>query len=262
MAYKIKTTAPRLYVVRPNSSILEPGTSVEVAIIRQAKEHSKTEDRRKDKFLVLSTVVENVPESVNYASLWSDLEADKSREIASKKIRVQTSPTSKPSPLSNEITPAAPKVALSAVPQPNSRELAEDASTTSGAASVPIPDGAPVDSYAATSAVAPAPQPADTTRLETPIKTLNGGTHSTGISKGLTDETTQHRKDEVQQASDKAREQISSLSKELRSEQVSSPLPTPAPARQKAAYDVQNGVPVHFVFLLVTIAFLIGWKLF
>jgi vesicle-associated membrane protein-associated protein A len=240
LAYKIKTTAPRLYCVRPNSSIIEPGASVEVAIIRQAKDNSNPEDRKKDKFLVLSTPIHSVPEDVNYAELWTDLEQHAKSAISSKKIRVQSNSDS----LTSEVPPPAPEAAPPAVPSgASSRHVS--------GANVPVPGGAPVESSTATSPVAPAPQPADPLLFETPLKSLNGDAHLSGG-------------DEVQQASERARAKISNLSKELKSDRLSSssPSPTPAVARQKSGVDIQNGVPVHFVLLLALIAFLIGWKLF
>eukprot|EP00002_Diphylleia_rotans_P037811 TRINITY_DN8495_c0_g2_i1.p1 TRINITY_DN8495_c0_g2~~TRINITY_DN8495_c0_g2_i1.p1 ORF type:complete len:267 (-),score=59.04 TRINITY_DN8495_c0_g2_i1:237-1037(-) len=57
IAYKVKTTAPKRYSVRPNSGILPPGASVEVLVTLQLSSSLDPAEIRKDKFLVESIVV-------------------------------------------------------------------------------------------------------------------------------------------------------------------------------------------------------------
>lgn len=52
-AFKVKTTAPKLFVVRPNSGKLGAGEKVEITIILQLRDGS-IDTKRKDKFLVQS----------------------------------------------------------------------------------------------------------------------------------------------------------------------------------------------------------------
>ncbi|CAN6662124.1 vesicle-associated membrane protein-associated protein Scs2p [Trichomonascus vanleenenianus] len=85
LAYKIKTTAPKLYCVRPNASIIEPGTSVEVSIIRQYKDVPAPDGKSKDKFLVLSAPVDADANADNFADLWKNIPE---AATDSKKIRV------------------------------------------------------------------------------------------------------------------------------------------------------------------------------
>ncbi|XP_078437693.1 vesicle-associated protein 2-1-like [Wolffia australiana] len=54
VAFKVKTTAPRKYFVRPNKGVVQPWDSQTIQIIHQAAERFPDD---KDKFLVLSTVV-------------------------------------------------------------------------------------------------------------------------------------------------------------------------------------------------------------
>ncbi|PBK97584.1 VAMP-associated protein [Armillaria gallica] len=64
VAFKVKTTAPRLYCVRPNSGRVEPGETVEVAVMLQAmKEDPPLNAKCKDKFLIQSTLITPEKES-------------------------------------------------------------------------------------------------------------------------------------------------------------------------------------------------------
>ncbi|KAI8900096.1 PapD-like protein [Globomyces pollinis-pini] len=53
IAYKVKTTAPKLFCVKPNSGRLDPGERAEVTVILQSKE-AVLDPKRRDKFLVQS----------------------------------------------------------------------------------------------------------------------------------------------------------------------------------------------------------------
>ncbi|CAM9754937.1 unnamed protein product, partial [Heterosigma akashiwo] len=63
MAYKIKTTAPKRYLVRPNQGMIPPGKSVQVDIILVDRDHIVLRDdpaqreagEAGDKFLVQTT---------------------------------------------------------------------------------------------------------------------------------------------------------------------------------------------------------------
>lgn len=55
IAFKVKTTAPKNYCVRPNSGRIEAGHEVEVSVLLQAmKEDPPPDSRCRDKFLVQS----------------------------------------------------------------------------------------------------------------------------------------------------------------------------------------------------------------
>lgn len=69
LAFKIKTTAPKQYCVRPNSGKLRPGEALEVAILLQAMRDDPPLDFKcKDKFLIQALKVSN--------ELFSSLEGD------------------------------------------------------------------------------------------------------------------------------------------------------------------------------------------
>ena len=54
LAFKVKTTAPKQFVVRPNAGRIGPGEKVEVIVLLQTREGVAVDVKRKDKFLVQS----------------------------------------------------------------------------------------------------------------------------------------------------------------------------------------------------------------
>lgn len=68
IAFKVKTTAPKTYCVRPNGGIIQPKQEVSVAVMLQP--FAENDDRSKDKFMVQSMFV---PEGdVNQDTMWHD----------------------------------------------------------------------------------------------------------------------------------------------------------------------------------------------
>jgi hypothetical protein len=93
VAFKVKTTAPKQYCVRPNSGRIEPGKAVEVQVLLQAmKEDPPLEAKCRDKFLVQSVAVAADKEFSNVASIWSHIEQTSKASIQEKKIRVNFLP--------------------------------------------------------------------------------------------------------------------------------------------------------------------------
>ncbi|KAH7125406.1 PapD-like protein [Dendryphion nanum] len=89
VAFKVKTTAPKQYCVRPNSGRIEPGKDVEVQILLQAMKEDPAPDARcRDKFLVQSVLVTADKEFTNVASLWAHIEQTSKSSIQERKIRV------------------------------------------------------------------------------------------------------------------------------------------------------------------------------
>ncbi|KAF2642427.1 VAMP-associated protein [Massarina eburnea CBS 473.64] len=89
VAFKVKTTAPKQYCVRPNSGRIEPGSDVEVQILLQAMKEDPAPDAKcRDKFLVQSVLVTADKEFSNVASLWSNIEQTSKSSIQERKIRV------------------------------------------------------------------------------------------------------------------------------------------------------------------------------
>jgi len=88
VAFKVKTTAPKQYCVRPNSGRIEPGKEVEVTVLLQAmKQEPPVDAKCRDKFLVQSVAVTPDKEFTNVGSIQHVDDADKSA-VQEKKIRV------------------------------------------------------------------------------------------------------------------------------------------------------------------------------
>ncbi|CAK7909873.1 vesicle-associated membrane protein-associated protein Scs2p [[Candida] anglica] len=89
LAYKVKTTAPKLYCVRPNASIIEPGATVKISIILQGFSQPLPEDYKcKDKFLLVTLPCPELVDATKVSDHWSSLEAQFKSKMVSKKLRV------------------------------------------------------------------------------------------------------------------------------------------------------------------------------
>ncbi|KAI0322349.1 PapD-like protein [Amylostereum chailletii] len=90
VAFKVKTTAPKLYCVRPNSGRVEPGETVEVQVILQAmKDEPPLNTKCKDKFLIQTTLITSEKEAQGIHDIWSIPEGDDpATKIHSQKIKV------------------------------------------------------------------------------------------------------------------------------------------------------------------------------
>ncbi|KAG1885150.1 PapD-like protein [Suillus subluteus] len=72
VAFKVKTTAPKLYCVRPNSGRIEPGESVDVSVMLQPmKDEPPLSSKCKDKFLIQSTLITPEKETRDLQEFWN-----------------------------------------------------------------------------------------------------------------------------------------------------------------------------------------------
>jgi len=152
VAFKVKTTAPKQYCVRPNSGVIKPNDAVEVQVLLQAmKEDPPLDARCRDKFLVQSVLVDNSEES-NVATLWSSVEKTSKGAIQEQKIRVQFLPAgesthlngtgatdeppaySSPTPAYGSPAPASSSDAKSSSTAESARSAAANAAEASGVA--------------------------------------------------------------------------------------------------------------------------------
>lgn len=93
VAFKVKTTAPKQYCVRPNSGRIEPGEKVEVQIVLQPfKDEIGPDFKCRDKFLVQSIAISPEMESMPMTELWSMVEREAKSSINEKKLRVRYLP--------------------------------------------------------------------------------------------------------------------------------------------------------------------------
>ncbi|KAF8798990.1 PapD-like protein [Phlegmacium glaucopus] len=89
VAFKVKTTAPKLYCVRPNSGRVEPGESVEVSVMLQAlKEDPPLNTKCKDKFLIQSTIITPEKETLPVQAIWSSPDVNDEGKVYQQKLRV------------------------------------------------------------------------------------------------------------------------------------------------------------------------------
>lgn len=97
MAFKVKTTAPKLYCVRPNCAVVGPGVKQKVSVIFLGLSEDKVADTNvqdgefvcKDKFLVMAVPAVDYAEGEHIApEVWNELEKQYKSELQSKKIKV------------------------------------------------------------------------------------------------------------------------------------------------------------------------------
>ncbi|WVQ76443.1 hypothetical protein IAR50_006110 [Cryptococcus sp. DSM 104548] len=89
VAFKVKTTAPKQYSVRPNSGRIEPGDSVDVHIMLQPMaEEPPAHAKCKDKFLVQSAFIHADDEVRSLSQMWTLLEQTNKAGIEEKKLKV------------------------------------------------------------------------------------------------------------------------------------------------------------------------------
>ncbi|BFZ61848.1 phosphatidylinositol-binding protein scs2 [Saitoella coloradoensis] len=264
VAFKVKTTAPKQYCVRPNSGRIEAGGVVEVQVLLQAmKEDPPLDHKSKDKFLIQSTPITADLETTSLADLWAHIESHARTSIQEKKIRVQYLPAGgvdgghhvEPS----ESATVAHDRFASSVSQPES----------------PISPIGDLNKYANASNASPAPRSIPGTaapasyNLGEPITV--GATNATTTSTGFS-ASARSGNSELEEARDK----ISRLEKELQEQQTlrqrnvsgSEKSSTAAGAVQSAvvqgAQGAQGaqGVPVQYVVALCLAAFFLAYFAF
>lgn len=86
VAFKVKTTSPKKYCVRPNTGIVKPKTTCDFTVTMQAQRVAPPDMQCKDKFLIQSTIV---PFGSTEEDITSDMFAkDSGKYIVEKKLRV------------------------------------------------------------------------------------------------------------------------------------------------------------------------------
>ncbi|ORX34575.1 PapD-like protein [Kockovaella imperatae] len=88
IAFKVKTTAPKQYVVRPNSGRVEAGETLEVLVLLQPLSSEPPPHAKcKDKFLVQSAFISPDEEMKSLAEMWSETEKNNKSAIKEQKIK-------------------------------------------------------------------------------------------------------------------------------------------------------------------------------
>ncbi|KAG9087945.1 phosphatidylinositol-binding protein scs2, partial [Ceratobasidium sp. 392] len=98
VAFKVKTTAPKQYCVRPNLGVIEPGGSSDVQVWLQAmREDPPINFKCKDKFLVQSMVLTPDRRPKSLSDMWVFGENEVAPHMHQQKIRVAYLPPKSPS---------------------------------------------------------------------------------------------------------------------------------------------------------------------
>ncbi|ORZ10118.1 PapD-like protein [Absidia repens] len=88
IAFKVKTTAPKLYCVRPNAGTVTAGETMEIQVMLQPfKEEPPLDQKCKDKFLVQSVPITEELKSLESIDLWAHVESKSKGSINQIKLR-------------------------------------------------------------------------------------------------------------------------------------------------------------------------------
>lgn len=299
VAFKVKTTAPKQYCVRPNSGHIAPGKSVEVQVLLQAmKEDPPLDARCRDKFLVQSVAINGDQELDESTNVWSQLDSVAKDAVKEKKIRVNFLPVKDGSDghhaaaatngTSHEAappySPPSPPSAAASPTNATAPTTARDFSTPSKSASGPESPYAAAGIAAVTGAGAGAyasqhsSKTATTDSSSAPIteraaEIYNSAAASVSNAANATGET-------IQQQLDAAKETIISLKEQIQSQNLrqrqSSNSATASGTDSKERSGVSGatttatqpqihtteGVPVQMVAALCMLSFLIAYFFF
>ena len=97
IAFKVKTTAPKFYCVRPNAAVVAPGESVEVQVILLGLAEEPSADFKcRDKFLVITLPSPYELGEKSVAEAWPALEAEFKQQAVSKKMKVKYTVSTEP----------------------------------------------------------------------------------------------------------------------------------------------------------------------
>lgn len=97
VAFKVKTTSPKKYCVRPNTGLVPPQSSAEVVVTMQAQKEMPADMQCKDKFLVQSVLVAG---GASKDSTQDFFNKEHGREVHEVKLRVvYVAPAQPPSPV-------------------------------------------------------------------------------------------------------------------------------------------------------------------
>ncbi|KAF5194404.1 Vesicle-associated protein 1-1 [Thalictrum thalictroides] len=100
VAFKVKTTNPKKYCVRPNTGVVLPGATCDVTVTMQAQKEMPADMQCKDKFLLQSVTVPNGTTTKDITSEMFNKEAGK--VVEEFKLRVVYIPANPPSPVPEE----------------------------------------------------------------------------------------------------------------------------------------------------------------
>ncbi|CAF9913399.1 MAG: hypothetical protein GOMPHAMPRED_007890 [Gomphillus americanus] len=301
VAFKVKTTAPKQYCVRPNSGHIEPGKSVEVQVLLQAmKEDPPLDARCRDKFLVQSVAID--ADQINgETNIWANLDKVAKDSIKEKKIRVSFLPErdtaaatngtvdNHPRPLSSHpnmpqsheappayAPPSPPSVATSPTSAAVAPQSARDFSTPSKGTSDSPYTAAAIAAVAggATSTLAGSHSSAGETTTSAPLTEkvadlYQSAAQSVSNAASATGETLQQQLDNAKETIISLKEQIQSQN--LRQRQSAAATTSGSDIKERSTPNstglaqqqhASEGVPVQMVAALCLLSFLVAYFFF
>lgn len=87
VAFKVKTTAPRRYCVRPNSGIIDPDSTMSIQVLFQPGDANSLNDIPRHKFLVQAIVLNDNEDTTNDTK-WRDITTNQHERLMESKMRV------------------------------------------------------------------------------------------------------------------------------------------------------------------------------
>jgi hypothetical protein len=248
VAFKVKTTAPKQYCVRPNAGRIEPGQDFDVIVLLQAmKQEPAPGTKCRDKFLVQSAAITPDQEFSNIASV---LDTKDKSHIQERKIRVLWLDAGDGSAATD-----APVAAVT----PSKRTSAVNGATDT-------PDASRTFASPSSSAPASAPPPyTDSNENYDDSKSEAGQTTVSAVTNTVAN-TVQLSYEQIKEKLAQAEAQIAALKDNggLRQRNVKgSDGGSSAPAQQaQAIKPTVQGVPVKITAILCLIAFLTAYFFF
>lgn len=235
-AFKVKTTAPKLYFVRPNTSIINPGETAEVAVIIQPfKEDPPADYQCNDKFLVMSTAIANnnpiTTASPEFSSFWNNDAPEFKEQVTNKKVRV--------------------RYVFDRHGEPAAHHTDGDAEQSVPAPSLTTENSAPVPAHSTESTAVPVTSPVSKKSAASETKPQQPPSY------------TQLDQDaSLQESLEKAQLRIRTLLNELEEQKSITSVKVSSSNKNSAMARPATGVPLPQAALLVLVAFLVGWFFF
>lgn len=257
VAFKVKTTAPKQYCVRPNAGRIEAGQDFEVTVLLQAFKQDPAPDVRcRDKFLVQSAPITADKE---FASIATVLEGTEKGQLQERKIRVNWLPEDPqldqgPSRPMAAVTPHKPILSNGAEDTPDASRVY----SSPGVSDEPAPSSQSPPPYVAEESTAEAEKVEEKTPVQNAIATVST----------VATNTAQATYEELKSALAAAEAQIASFKESgLRQRNVKTAgsdddkRPVLAETAQAVRQTVE-GVPVQMVAILCFISFLLAYFFF
>eukprot|EP01102_Stenamoeba_stenopodia_P021623 TRINITY_DN8773_c0_g1_i1.p1 TRINITY_DN8773_c0_g1~~TRINITY_DN8773_c0_g1_i1.p1 ORF type:complete len:259 (-),score=67.34 TRINITY_DN8773_c0_g1_i1:109-885(-) len=117
VAFKVKTTAPKRYVVRPNIGFIEPLAAIEVQVQLMALPEAETPPKEKDRFQIQSIDLSTIPPTqTDYKDVWKTVQDS---QVSKHRLKVRFGATT----TSSSSSAASSSMLTSALTTPSSLDV-------------------------------------------------------------------------------------------------------------------------------------------